>query len=429
MEKIVIIGAGPAGLLMAHYLLARGNYLVEIYDRRPDPRLAVQDAQRTFPISLQTRGLRAIQAIGGLEDALAEKGIWSHGACLHSKRGQPRMVDRKSPLLIIDRNQLTRTLLELLRQADQSANVTIRFDCPCVDLDPATQQVKLAPADGEAFAVHYDRLVAADGVRSQVRDALVNRGAMQCEKAVAPDAYKSLQVSRVSKDGTLKLAEDRIHSWTLGAGMRVVAAPERDGLLHGVVIFPKDCNPFEGMDTAEPVRDFFQHKSPTLAQLMTLEDAEAIRGCPVSLVNMVKCDRLHSGERILLIGDAAHAVSPSIGQGCNSSLQDVQVFMHLLEEQGGDWSSTLPAFTQKRLPDVHALRELSDYSFPRSKMLVVEFIFRLTLGKKLRRWWPERLKPLPMELVTEGDLSYGEVLRQTKGWVDRVKRSQPVLSS
>jgi cation diffusion facilitator CzcD-associated flavoprotein CzcO len=38
-QKIVIVGAGPAGLLLAHYLLRRG-YGVEIYDRRPDPRQA-----------------------------------------------------------------------------------------------------------------------------------------------------------------------------------------------------------------------------------------------------------------------------------------------------------------------------------------------------------------------------------------------------
>ena len=65
---------------------------------------------------------------------------------------------------------------------------------------------------------------------------------------------------------------------------------------------------------------------------------------------------------ILLIGDAAHAVSPSIGQGCNAALQDVQVFTQVLAQYQDDWAQALPAFTSQRLPDVHALRELSDYS-------------------------------------------------------------------
>jgi kynurenine 3-monooxygenase len=138
---------------------------------------------------------------------------------------------------------------------------------------------------------------------------------------------------------------------------------------------------------------------------------------------MVRCDRLHVGDRIGMIGDAAHAVSPSIGQGCNAALQDVQVLMSLLDQYDDDWSQALPAFTARRLPDVHALRELSDYSFPRSKRLMLEFIFRVTLGKQLARWFPQWGNPLPMELVTEGDLSYSEVLAQTQGWIERVKRS------
>ena len=58
MQKITIIGAGPAGLLLAHYLLSRGDYQVEIYERRSDPRLVEQSKQRVFPVSLQARGIR-----------------------------------------------------------------------------------------------------------------------------------------------------------------------------------------------------------------------------------------------------------------------------------------------------------------------------------------------------------------------------------
>ncbi|MEO0375861.1 MAG: NAD(P)-binding protein, partial [Cyanobacteria bacterium P01_A01_bin.17] len=90
MEKIVIIGAGPAGLLLAHYLLRRGRYRVEIYERRPDPRLVKQAHQRTFPLTLQLRGMNAIRSIPDLETALVEKGIWSRGAMLHRKTGNPR---------------------------------------------------------------------------------------------------------------------------------------------------------------------------------------------------------------------------------------------------------------------------------------------------------------------------------------------------
>jgi kynurenine 3-monooxygenase len=56
MEKVVIVGAGPAGLLLAHALQQRGRYAIELYERRPDPREAPPSQERTFPISLQIRG-------------------------------------------------------------------------------------------------------------------------------------------------------------------------------------------------------------------------------------------------------------------------------------------------------------------------------------------------------------------------------------
>jgi kynurenine 3-monooxygenase len=62
-QKVIIIGAGPAGLLLAHYLLRRGQYRVEIYERRSDMRLADVSQDRTFPISLQERGRKAIRKI------------------------------------------------------------------------------------------------------------------------------------------------------------------------------------------------------------------------------------------------------------------------------------------------------------------------------------------------------------------------------
>ncbi|MEO1298872.1 MAG: NAD(P)/FAD-dependent oxidoreductase [Cyanobacteria bacterium J06636_16] len=423
MQKVVIIGAGPAGLFLAHHLLLRGCYQVEIYERRPDLRQVESSNQRTFPISLQARGLSAIRTVPELEAALVEEGVWSPGTLLHGKRGKTRRVDRKLPLLLIERNQLTRVLLQNLLKHYSDESLKIRFDCACTEADPDSQTVTLQAAAGDTFTASFDYLVGADGVRSQVRDALVARGAMQCAQIIIPDAYKSLFVRRVNQDSSIELAADRIHSWNIGPNMRVIMAPLPGDWLHGVMLFPHGKDPLEDCDSGAAIRDYFHEKCPALAPLMTLEDAEALRQRPGSKVVTVKCDRMHVGNHILLIGDAIHAVSPSIGQGCNASLQDVQVFSQLLDQYQDDWSKALPAFTAQRLPEVHALRDLADYSFPRSQRMVLEFIFRLIVVKKFQRWFPKLGKPLPMELVMETELPYTQVLDQTQGWVDRVRQS------
>lgn len=118
-------------------------------------------------------------------------------------------------------------------------------------------------------------------------------------------------------------------------------------------------------------------------------------------------------------------ISPSLGQGCNAALEDVLVFERLLEQYKDDWAVVLPAFSEQRVPDAHALRELSDYSFPRTKMLVTEYFLRLTISRFLHRWFPQGVKPFVFDLVLDQNLSYSQVLSLSQGWINKVKRSLP----
>src|SRR4028118_2007528 len=102
VQNVVIIGAGPAGLLLAHYLLRRGNYHIEIYERRPDSRLTDVSGNRTFPLSLQERGRKAIRAIVGLEEAIAAQSVFCHGTIIYRKKGKSRPIPRQNPVLTID---------------------------------------------------------------------------------------------------------------------------------------------------------------------------------------------------------------------------------------------------------------------------------------------------------------------------------------
>jgi kynurenine 3-monooxygenase len=114
LQKVVIVGAGPAGLLLAYNLLRRCTYRVEIYERRSDMRLADVSQDRTFPISLQERGRKAIREIAGLEEAIVATSVFCNGTKIYRKQGKARTIPRATPILLVDRNRLVMILLQHL---------------------------------------------------------------------------------------------------------------------------------------------------------------------------------------------------------------------------------------------------------------------------------------------------------------------------
>lgn len=65
-------------------------------------------------------------------------------------------------------------------------------------------------------------------------------------------------------------------------------------------------------------------------------------------------------SQVVLLGDAAHTMSPVGGQGLNSGLEDVAVFAQCLEQHQGKVDSALLAYNLARLPDIQALMTMNE---------------------------------------------------------------------
>merc|ERR1712232_861943 len=75
---------------------------------------------------------------------------------------------------------------------------------------------------------------------------------------------------------------------------------------------------------------------------------------------MVHCNFYHSVQTgVVIIGDAAHATSPSIGMGMNTALRDAQIFHEILIESKDDLDKALPAFSEARVKEGNALTRLA----------------------------------------------------------------------
>jgi kynurenine 3-monooxygenase len=74
----------------------------------------------------------------------------------------------------------------------------------------------------------------------------------------------------------------------------------------------------------------------------------------------VHCNFYHSTDvRVVLMGDAAHATSPSIGMGMNTALRDAQTFYRLLQEYDDDLEAVLPEFSARRVKEGNSLTDLA----------------------------------------------------------------------
>lgn len=419
-EKVVIIGAGPTGLLLAHYLLRRENYHVEIYERRHDPRQTEFEAERTFPINLQERGRKALREIEGLEEAVCQEGVWITGTTSYSQKS--RRIPRKQPLICLDRNQLVKIILQHLGKTDYGSRLKLNFNAKLIALDDTQNTANIELENGEILPVNYDRIVAADGARSRVRQYLAEKKGLESEESYVPDAYKSVFFQQPSNPD-LQLDRDTIHAQTLKDRTRMLLVPQPQEQLNGVIVFDANNNPFENFSSQTDVLDFMKTNFPFFSPCMPEKEAEALLERRVARVLTVRCDRFHEGGKILMLGDAAHAVSPSIGQGCNAGLEDVLIFDQLLDHYQDNWEQALPAFSEKRVPDAHALKELSDYALPRRKILVAELFLRLKIKRFLNRLFPNVFKPFVFDLLLDSNVPYCEVLRANQGWINRLKKA------
>lgn len=375
--KVVIVGAGPAGLLLALHLISLSRRQqqighlddIHIIEKRPDPRRrrllpspsSSTTTTRSFPISLDSRGLTAVRQIPGLDKAIEKcGGSWTVGVSIHSnynknknnnnnQKPPPKAARRipTTPRLTVDRNTLALAMLNEITAATTTAKndvkVELSFETSVegVDFDKKCIMVTKKESDGgstgsgstnkkeEEEIIPYDILVACDGARTMIRSVAAKQNLLTYQEQQTTDAYKSFCINRVSDDKTYELEKDRVHAWMLkhqgsgggdsnGGGIgdsgssvhRVISVPLSDNsdVSNGVYIFPRNNDPFSscGGGTAEDVMNLFETMAPnSLAKLVTRQEAQELIKRPVSTNTMVKTSTLNVGNTVVLLGDAA----------------------------------------------------------------------------------------------------------------------------
>src|ERR1043166_7970761 len=171
-EKLVLIGSGLAGGLLAAYLGRRG-YEVDLYERRGDPREGSMLEGRSINLALSTRGIDALEQIG-LADEVLQHAIPMRGRMIHDKSGDlhfaPYDVDPNKHINSIGRAALNTTVIEA---AQRYANVRVHFNhrCTGVELDPPVAHL-LNTETNQAIQSSGDAVIGVDAAFSAVRQSM-----------------------------------------------------------------------------------------------------------------------------------------------------------------------------------------------------------------------------------------------------------------
>src|SRR5882762_10352366 len=160
--RLVLIGSGLAGGLLATYLGRRG-YDVDLYERRSDPREGNLVGGRSINLALSTRGIHALEQIG-IADEVLKHAIPMRGRMIHEKSGNlhfaPYDRDPNKFINSIGRAALNTTVIEA---AQRYPNVRVHFNHKCtgVDLEKATANLVDSSVEAAVSAANLGSSVAA----------------------------------------------------------------------------------------------------------------------------------------------------------------------------------------------------------------------------------------------------------------------------
>lgn len=367
-QKILIIGAGLCGSLLALRMAQRG-YQVQLVEKRPDLRDVTQDAGRSINLALSDRGLKGLR-LAGVEEAARALCIPMYGRLIHDKEGNTFMSNysgREGEYI----NSISRPGLNmmLLDKAEAMPNVEIIFNkgCTSVDLENGVAMFK-DYSTKEQVTYSGDIVIGTDGAGSAVRKAMFNhkKFLFSFSQEWLTHGYKEITIPATANGG-YRTEKGALHIWPRGEDM-LIALPNLDGSFT-VTLFAPYANSdycFDNLTTPEMVMEYFTKEYPDAVALMP-NLVEEFFDNPTGPLGTIRCSPWSCYGKTLLMGDAAHAIVPFYGQGMNASFEDVVIFDQILDAHQGDWNTILAAYEKARKKDTDAIADLALDNFHEMK--------------------------------------------------------------
>ena len=408
-QPINIVGAGMAGSLLA-VLLAKRGFEVSLFDKRPDPRRSAAERGRSINLALAARGIHALEQAGVMklvEPLLIEM----RGRMIHERSGETKLLPYgwKPGEVIhsVGRAALTKLLVEA---AAKYPNVTLNFGQSCVGADAAENVLRFRDENGDDYDVELAPTIGADGGGSILRTSLEADGFLQAREELLDHDYKELTLPLLGFVPALEV--NALHVWPRG-GFMLIALPNTDGTFTATLFLAKSGErSFASLRTKDDVSDFFAREFPDAVPLIPNLLTEFFQH-PQGQLGTVHTAPWHVGGKVLLLGDAAHAIVPFHGQGMNAAFEDCTAFDALLDSHDS-WESLFAAFDRARRANAEAIAQmaLENYIEMRDTVRDPRFERFKALSVELERRFPDRFIPRYSMVMFHPEIPYAEALRR-----------------
>lgn len=364
-QHVIIVGAGLAGALLA-CALGRQGFQVSVYERRGDPRVKGFVGGRSINLALSTRGLAALKELG-LDEVVLADAVRMPGRMIHDRQGrtmfQPYSRDPRDAINSVSRGGLN---LTLIRAAAECPGVSLHFSHRCIDIDPSEPSVSFHDeTTNQPVTATGDFIIGADGAFSAVRGWMQKSDRFDYSQSYLAHGYKELTIPPnpgAGREGGFAMEPNALHIWPRGGSM-MIALPNRDGSFTCTLFWPFEGeHGFSAIRSRAQVRPFFERHYPDAVPLMPTLDDDFERNPTSSLVT-VRCSPWHLGDRVVLVGDAAHAIVPFFGQGMNAAFEDCSLLVRLLREYPTDRAAAFERYFRERKPNADAIADLALENF------------------------------------------------------------------